>query len=127
MQGPGAGLEGGVDLAVFGAVEGVAGVVGPGWGDHAADEALAYYRRAEHYADEFVDLRYYLWVCSGLVVVEVRLEWDGGDGAYFRVETDHLIVPATMPALAHHALADTVQTRQFQAVEFPVLVLLAAL
>ena len=65
MQGLRAGLEGGVDCVVFGGVEGVAGGAFGGWADHAADEALAYYRRAEHYAHEFVDLGYYLWVCGG--------------------------------------------------------------
>ena len=45
-----------VDGVVFVAVEGVAGFVWAWRVDHAVDEALAYDGRAEHDADEFVDL-----------------------------------------------------------------------
>ena len=41
-------------------VEGVGGFIGFGGVDHAVDEALADDGGAEHDADEFVDLGYYL-------------------------------------------------------------------
>lgn len=94
-EGVGALPEAGLDAFVFGAVELVGRVArGRGVALHL-DEALADDGRAEHDADEFVDL--------------------GGDVGG---EAGELEVAAAVAAFAHHALGDAVEGGEFEVVEF---------